>query len=236
MPAARLTPPRIAVLAAALVFVPSLPSAFAQGTAALNVQAEKLQAEYVRGAVDLATEYEKAGDPAAAIALLEGVRKVLPDAPGLKEKMDALQDDVLSAGETALSIEAPTDWVPVAQVRKGAAFRLAATGSYRIEMRGAATVDGLPHGDAAAGLMPDHPLGALIGAYVDPTAAQGRGARDRGKKELPKVFPVGSKGEVERTADESGLLMVRLNLPPGAKVTGKLKLMMSGQITPADRR
>ncbi len=208
------------------------PSAFAQNTASLNTKAEKLQNEYARGAVDLAVEYEKAGDPASAIALLDGVSKIMPNAPGLKEKLKSLQDDVLSAGETALTIDAPTDWVPVAQVREGAAFRLAAAGSYRISMSGSATVDGLPPGDAAAGLMAEQPLGALIGAYLDPSAVRARPGRERNKKDMPKVFPVGTGGEIERTADQTGLLMVRLNLPPGAKVTGKLKVMLSGQIVP----
>ena len=230
MPAARpLT------LAAALLFVPAAPSALAQNVTVLNTKAEKLQAEYVRGAVDLAEEYEEAGDPASAIALLEGVRKVVPDAPGLETKLNALQDDVLSAGETVLTLDAPMDWTPIAQVRKGGQFRLAAAGGYRISMSGAATVDGLPPGDAAAGLTPDAPLGALIGAYVDPSAARSRNARDN-KKNMPKVFAVGSGGDSQRTAEENGVLVVRLNLPVGTKATGKVKVMLSGQIVPIDRR
>ncbi|QDT14053.1 hypothetical protein [Alienimonas californiensis] len=236
MSAARLT-----ALAVALLLVPSLPPAFAQNTAALNTKAEKLQTEYVRGAVDLATEYEKAGDPGAAMALLETVKKVVPDNAALEAKLKELQNDVLSAGETVLTIDASTEWQPVAQVREGAAFRLAAAGSYRISMTGSSTVDGLPPGDVAAGLISDAPLGALIGAYVDPNAAAAaaRGGRtgNRGnEKDKPKVFTLGAGGEIERTADETGLLMVRLNLPVGARPTGKLKVMMSGQITPASGR
>ena len=141
----------------------------------------------------------------------------MPDAPGLREKLAELQEDVLSAGETTLTIDAPTEWVAVAQVREGAKFRLAASGGYRISMSGAATVEGLPPGDAKAGLMKEHPLGALIGAYVDPAALRPRaGKRDDKQPKLPEVFPVVDK-DVERTADSSGVLMVRLNLPPGRR-------------------
>lgn len=230
-----MSPARLSVLVAALTLAPSLPSAFAQNTAALNTKAEKLQTEFVRGAVDLAGEYERAGDPAGAIALLERVQKVLPDAPGLKEKLDSLQNDVLSAGETTLTIDASGDWTPVAQVREGGAFRLAAAGAYRITMTGAATVEGVPPGSAAAGFTTEAPLGALIGAYVDPAATRDRGNRGR-KKDEPKVFPVGAGGDVDRTADQTGLLVVRLNLPEGARASGKLKLMLSGQVEPIDRR
>ncbi|MFH5806900.1 hypothetical protein [Alienimonas sp. DA493] len=235
-----MTAARLTALAAALLLVPSLPPAFAQNTTALNTKAEKLQTEYVRGAVELATEYEKAGDPSGAIALLETVQKVVPDNAALEAKLKELQNDVLSAGETVLTIDASSEWQPVAQVREGAAFRLAAAGSYRISMTGSSTVDGLPPGDAAAGLVSEAPLGALIGAYVDPSAAAGRNARggnrDRGKQDEPKVFTVGTGGEIERTAERTGLLMVRLNLPVGARPSGKLRVMMSGQITPANGR
>ncbi|MEM9702571.1 MAG: hypothetical protein AAF907_09020, partial [Planctomycetota bacterium] len=104
--------------------------AVAQDTTSLKTKVENLQTEYVRGAIELAVEYEKAGDPASAIELLENVAKVLPDAPGLQQKLDQLQDDVLSADQTSLTIDAPMEWTAVAEVREGAAFRLAASGSY----------------------------------------------------------------------------------------------------------
>lgn len=227
--------PLLAAVAVAVLSGPALSPCSAQDTSGLNTKVEKLRQEYARGAVGLATEYEKAGDPAAAIALLEDVNKIVPDAPGLKEKLAELQEDVLSAGETTLTIDAPTEWVTVAQVREGAKFRLTASGGYRISMTGAATVEGLPPGDAKAGLVPEHPLGALIGAYVDPAALRPRGGQRDDKQKLPEVFPVAGK-DVERTAAASGVLMVRLNLPPGAKVNGKLRVMMSGQISPASTR
>ena len=218
----------VALLAAGL----SVPPAAAQNTGALATKAERLQAEYVRGAIDLAGEFERAGDPNAAISLLQGVRKVVPDAPGLEAKLSDLEERVLSAGETTLNVDAPTDWTPVAQVRKGGVFRLAASGTYRLNMAGTAGVEGLPPGDAAAGLVKDAPLGALIGAYVDPAAAA-RGGR---KKDLPKVFEVGAGGGQQRTADETGVLMVRLNLPVGARASGKLQIVLSGQVAALDRR
>jgi len=211
------------------------PPAFAQNTATLNTKAEKLQAEFVRGAVDLASEYEKAGDPAAAIALLERVGKVLPENRELQQKLDDLQNDVLSADETTLTIDASNDWTPIAQVRKGAAYRLAAAGSYRISMSGNVTIDGVPPGDNVSGLTDEAPLGALIGAYVDPQATRGRPSRDR-KKNQPKIFRIKSDGASDRTADETGLLVVRLNLPEGARASGKIRVLLSGQIEPLDRR
>ena len=219
-------------LSAALLAAPPFAApAAAQNTGALAGKAERLQQDYVRGAVDLAGEFERAGDPGAAISLLRGVQKILPDAPGLQAKLDELEEDVLSAGETTLTIDAPLEWTPVAQVREGGVFRLGAAGTYRLSMSGTASVEGLPPGDATAGFVPDAPLGALIGAIVDPATVGKKGRRGQ---RLPEVFAVGGAGETTSKAD--GMLVVRLNVPTGSKAVGKLRVTLSGQVAPAGRR
>ena len=227
----------------AVLFASALPAAVSpaigQDRGALAGRAETLQREYVRGAVDLAGEFERAGDPAGAIALLERVRAVAPDAPGLDDKLDELREGVLSRGETLLVLNAPTDWTPVARVGAGRPFRLAAEGSLRLSMAGELTPAGLPPGSPRGGLMAEFPLGALVGTYLDPKRAardrNPRRRRDRNEEEQ-EVFLIGAGGPEERSADVDGVLLVRLNVPAGTKVVGKVKLTLSGDVLPAQGR
>ena len=227
-----------APLAAALLLCVTVPAA-AQDAAILAGRAEKLQREYVRGAVDLAGEYEKAGDPAGAIALLESVRTVVPDAAGLDARLRELREDVLSGGETELVLNAPTDWTPVARVGAGRPFRVAAAGELRLTMTGTISPAGLPPGGPRAGLMPEFPVGALLGTYLDPQrAARDRARRGRPPRDEPEqeTFLIGAGGPEERASGVDGVLLVRLNVPAGAKVVGRLKLTLSGEVLPAQER
>ena len=226
------------------VFALAAGPAWGQGTAGLANRAEKLQQQYVRGALELAGEFEAAGDPDGAIALLQSVRRAAPDAPGVDERLRALEEGILSAGETTLTLDAPLDWTPVARVREGGSFRAAVDGSYRLTLSGTVPPSGLPPGEAAAGFVPDLPLGALIGAYVEPRAARanprGRRGDDRRGGDDPEAFALagGDAGPAggQFTADTTGLLLVRLNLPPGCRAVGKLKLTLSGQVAAAPAR
>ena len=229
---------RPAALAAVLLF--TSPAAFGQDPAVIAGRVEALQREYVRGALELAGEYEKAGDPAAAIALLERARAAAPDARDLDRQISALREDVLSAGETTLQLDAPVGWTPVARVAAGRPFRLAAEGELRLRIEGTLTPAGLPPGDGRAGLLVEHPLGALLGTYLDPKRVAGQNrpnARRRVRDgEEQEVFAVGAGGPDERSAGVDGILYVRLNVPAGARVTGRVELTLSGEIAPIPAR
>ena len=225
-----------------LFLVVAAPPACAQRGEALKAKEDALQEEFVRGAAELAAEYEKAGDVDGAIRLLERVRRVVPDTPGLGEKIRGLEEDILAAGRTTLTLSAPTAWVPVARVKEGRPYRVACAGSYRMTISGEAGPDGIAFGDAKAGLVEEVPLGALMGAYAtaadlrpDPPARRGTRPPQRQRDEV-EAFAIGAGGPAERTADKTGVLLVRLNLPPGAKATGRLKVLLSGDLEPMAAR
>ena len=211
----------------------------AQDPAVLAGRVEALQRDYVRQALELAGEYEKAGDPAGAIRLLERAKAAAPDAAGLDRQIASLREDVLSRGETTLQLDAPVAWTAVARVGAGRPYRLAAEGALRVRADAAITPAGLPPGDGRAGLLPEHPLGALLGTYLDPKKLKAGAARprrgNRGGDEQ-EVFLIGAGGPDERRSEVDGVLFVRLNVPPNARVTGRVKLTLSGEIIPAPRK
>ena len=71
------------------------------------------------------------------------------------------------------------------------------------------------------------PAGALMGIIV-PAPKQGQ----RQPPEPSAPFAIGN--ELEYTSDVSGTLLLRVNSPPGATCIGKLRVMISGNISPAN--
>ena len=238
-------PPRLAIapVALAAVLLSAGSPAAGQDAGVLAGRAEKLRQGYVREAVDLAAEYERAGDPAGAIRLLEQARALAPDSGDLDRRIDALRETALSAGETTLQLDAPTAWTPVARVGAGRRFRVRAEGELRVRVEAALTPAGLPPGSGRAGLVTEHPFGALLGTYLDPkkAAEDARRAARRPRSqnrsgEEQEVFLIGAGGADERSSEADGILYVRLNVPAGARVTGRVKLTLSGDVAPVGSR
>jgi hypothetical protein len=76
--------------------------------------------------------------------------------------------------------------------------------------------------DMAAGV----PAGALMGMIVPPPR--------QGQRQPPEPgppFAIG--GQVDFKPQTNGVLLLRVNTPPGAKCIGKLRVEISGNISPA---
>lgn len=186
----------------------------------IDQKAMKVQDEFVKGAVDLARDYEKAGDLERSIQLLEAVLKVQPNLELVSQKVDALKDQVLSANNYKIDIDADGSWgKPVGYVRQGKPLRIRVTGSYRFTANLTVGPQGFPEGDVQTEMLKEIPCGAVAALVA---------AKDR----PGEPFLVGADRDV--TPKESGFLYLKVNVPPGSKCTGKLNVQLSGYVLAPD--
>jgi hypothetical protein len=186
----------------------------------LDIQADRTISSFVRDAASLAKEYEEAGHFEKAKRMYESILNVNPDASGIQERLRAAEESILSSNETEIEIDAARGW-GASQVRvfKGRAVRMQARGSYRFITSLDLGPEGFPTEDPARGHMAEGvPCGALMAALVTD-----------GKPGKP--FTVGAGREF--TPDEDGLLFFKLNVPPGARCTGKVQVRLSGYVLPS---
>lgn len=182
---------------------------------ALDVRSQRSRAQFVHDAVELAREYEKAGRPEKAKQSLESALKIQPGLPGAKAKIKQLRESILSSNELEFELDVNRGWgVPRARVFAGRAFRIHAEGSYRFVTNLAVGPQGFPTKNPKAGDMALRvPCGALMGVIVT-------------KNKPGKVFAVGTGQEM--TPKKDGLLFLKVNVPPGHRSTGKVKVRISG--------
>ena len=95
-------------------------------------------------------------------------------------------------------------------------LRIRAEGSYRFDVgSGAITAAGFPDKDPAEDMVSGIACGALMGAIVN-----------EGKSSKP--FLIGES--LDFTPKDNGMLMLRINAPPGNKNNGKIKVSISGYV------
>lgn len=186
----------------------------------IDVKAHKVQDTFIRDAVDLAQDYEKAGDLERSIQLLEAVLKINPDLEPVKKKIEYLKDNILSANDYTITIEADGSWgKPVGYVRKGKPFRIDVTGTYRFNASVIIGPDGFPEGDIQKQMLAGVRCGALAGLVLS-------------KDKPGEPFEVGKERDI--TPEQSGLLYLKVNAPPGSNCSGKLKTRLSGYVLSPD--
>ena len=101
----------------------------------LELQEKKAKEDFLRQQVDLAKAYESAGLLEKAKALLQVVQKVEPKVPGLKDKLDEIEESILSENPNEIELDVSKGWGdPIARVEKGKKFRIQAEGSYRFSV------------------------------------------------------------------------------------------------------
>ena len=100
--------------------------------------------------------------------------------------------------------------------------RVEATGEYKMNLV-AANIgpDGFPTEDAMRDLAGKVPLGALMGMIVTETNEK--------EKKVPEPFAIKSKYDF--TPKQDGALYLKVNVPPGSKCVGDLKLKLNGVTT-----
>ena len=203
------------------------PRAGAPGSVeALDDRSEDLERDYLTGLLQLAGDYEEAGQMDKVRDTLQAILRLKPDTQSVREKLQELDNAVFDANSIIIEVDAARSWVAIVAVTRDQPIRLTAEGSYRFIVNdnvgpaGFSTEDRLQ--DMAAGV----PAGALMGIIV-PAPRPGQ----RQPPEPGSPFAIGN--ELECTSDVNGTLLLRVNSPPGAKCIGKLRVMISGNISPA---
>ena len=190
-------------------------------------RAKKTQEDFIKESVDLSKDFEDAGLFEEAKKVLEVVNKLNGDVPGLKDKIQSLNDSMLSTNKTTIDLDVSKGWgEPVGRVEKGRTFRVEATGTYKfittltVGPKGFSTEE-LPR-DMAEGVR----CGALM-ALIVPVDAKGK----PGKPLDP--IEVGESRDIK--PQESGMLFINVNLPPGHKSIGKIEVVLGGYIARATK-
>ncbi|MCA9114212.1 MAG: hypothetical protein KDA79_03950 [Planctomycetaceae bacterium] len=187
----------------------------------LDLQAEKVRAEFLRGSVELATEYEKAGELEKAKTVLSTILKLQPDAKGVKAKIDSLDNELIVSNPLELEVDTGRGWTAVGvRVFGDQPFRIQSSGKYRFVSNGLVGPEGFPTAEPAAGDMAvGIPCGALMGVILSP---------DKKGLKPGAPFAVGTETDIKPKAD--GLLYLRVNTPPGSKCSGRIKVLLTGYV------
>lgn len=191
---------------------------------ALELREKKAREQFLRDTAQLARDYEEAGLLEKAKALLKTVQRVDGSIAGVKEKLDTIEETILSANPYEFSVDSSKGWgEPVARVEKGKKFRIAARGSYRFVVQETLGPSGFPSGDPIRQMTKGIAGGALM-AIVIPLD-------DRGKPGKPgQPIEIGEGKEI--TPKESGLLFIGVNAPSGNKNQGTIDVQLSGYVAP----
>jgi hypothetical protein len=125
----------------------------------------------------------------------------------------------MNSNDTDIEVNAAHGWESSGvAVFEGRALRIKAEGTYKFDSgSGNLTAAGFVEKDPGQDLIMGLPCGALVGVIV-------------GEAKSGKPFLVGEG--LEFTPKETGLLMLRVNAPPGNKNSGKIKVSISGFVQP----
>ncbi len=193
---------------------------------ALDLEAQKVEGEYLKSLTTLATSYEEAGDREKAEAMLRAILKIRPDAEPVKLKLKELEESVFKEQQEIIDLDTAKGWITTGyMVEKGQRVRVEATGTYKLIVNDDLGPEGYRSEVAnGADFFDGAPTGALIAVIVPPGAQPGRK-----KGEGPQPFLIGTQKEFE--PGESGLLVIRVNAPANAKCVGRLKVRLSGNMS-----
>jgi len=183
----------------------------------LEIRMTKAEESLLKEYMEVAKEYLKKGEKEEALTVLKRVEHINPKMEGLKQEMDRISEELMQENDAKLELDVSKGWGnPICEVTEGKAFRLAATGEYKIIYSTTIPLTGLPTKDPAVDHVSVGPFGALIGVIVT----------DGNPGE-----PFAVSGGLEHTPKKSGQLYLRVNVPAAAKCTGDIKLQLSGAIT-----
>lgn len=186
---------------------------------------EEVRETFLRDTNQLIKSFEDAGQYDRAKVLLEALQKLDPQNDVVKTKLTELNDRILDASEFEVTLDLGKSWQPIGTVERGKPVRIQVSGDYKLVTSIEAGPDGAPSANPAEDLIPHVPFGAVMGVIAAADAAD-RQASDK----QPRPFTVGS--QYEKPADRDGVLFLKVNVPPGAKCTGKLTALVSGAAKP----
>lgn len=199
----------------------------------LDKEASKIETEFLKNAYEISNKYEKAGDLERAIEYLEAMLKINPDLPGAEDKIKELQEDIMTANDFEFKMEVAQTWGnPVAFVRAGKPFRLQAAGSYKLTVSETMSPEGFPQANIQQDLVEGIAPGKLIGMII-PRQGAGAGGNGRGgQNDGPEPIEIGTDKEI--TPEETGYLFLKINTPATARVSGVLRVQLSGYVLAPD--
>ena len=194
----------------------------------IDSRASKIDEQFIRNAVGIAGDYEKAGDVARAVDYLHAMSLLKPGVPAIEGKLKQLRDEVLAANVFNLTLEPSTTWgSPVAFVTEGKPFRVAAQGEYKLLLNSVVGPDGFPEDDAQSDLIEDAPLGKLVGVIVEaPSRPNKTDRKGKVKEKKPQPFEIGAEKVIRPR--QTGYLYLKVNLPAQSQPSGSLQVQLSG--------
>jgi hypothetical protein len=189
-------------------------------TKKIDVRLEKLQETFSNESSAIIDEYENAGQYERAKFLLEVLQKLDPKNETIKKRVSDLEEKILRRVETDQKFNtASGEWTLIGTVQKDVPARVEASGEYKMNLV-ASNIgpDGFPTEDVTRELVGRVPTGALMGMIVTE-------ANQKDKK-VPEPFAIKSKHDF--TPKQDGELYLKVNVPPGSKCVGDLKLKLNG--------
>jgi hypothetical protein len=190
-------------------------------TKSLDLKADQIQSSFTKEAEDLAGQYYDAGHLDKARSLLQAILAVNPEAANIQKKLELVNEGLMNSNDVEVEISPSQSWKPSGAIVLGkGALRIKAEGTYRFEAAvSGVSAAGFPDKTLEEDMVSGIPCGALMGLILT-----------EGKPGKP--FFIGES--LDLTPKEGGLLLLRVNTPPGNKCTGKLKVTISGGVQ-ADR-
>ncbi len=191
----------------------------------LDIEADRLQQEFLQNLVNLATSYEEAGEIEKAKETFGTVLTLDPENEQVQEKINELNNRVFEENQTTVEVDVAEGWVNTGiMVAKDRPVRIEAQGSYRFIVNEELGPTGFPTGDPSTQIIDGIPAGTLMGVVFPRNRPQGEGQQ-------LQPFSIGASREYSPTED--GVLYLRVNLPANHRCVGKLVAAFSGNIAPA---
>ena len=195
----------------------------------LDAKLDEVRESFLRETTGLILSYENLGQYERAKTLLESLQKLDPRNEPIKAKLGDLNAKIIENNEFDAEIDTDGAWQPIGAVTKDRMLRIRVSGDYNLTIsQSSLGPEGLSTANPAEDLVANVPLGAVMGV-ITPAGATGTFAGGNNDKQ-PRPFAVGAS--FEKPADRDGVLHLKVNVPPGARCTGKLRVKVSG----ADRQ
>jgi len=192
----------------------------------LDARLDEVRESFLRDTTNLILSYENLGQYERAKTLLESLQKLDPRNEPIKAKLGELNAKIIDTNEFEVELATDESWQPIGAVTKDRSLRIRVTGDYNVSISLTSVgPDGLPTAHPAEDLVANVPLGAVMGV-ITPAGSTGGSQNDK----PPRPFAVGAN--FDKPADRDGILHLKVNVPPGARCTGSLKVKVSGPDRP----
>lgn len=191
----------------------------------LDSRAKENMENFLNESAKLAEDFEKAGKFEEAQEQMRTILRLKPDLPGIKERMDKLNEALFESNEHDFEQDVKEGWTMRVLVAKGKPVRVESAGEFTVSINLKVDGGGLPTKDPGTDMAAGVRCGALMGmVYPNPDPNKPPSKNDK----VGEAFEIGTSKEF--TPREDGVLLLRVNLPPGHKSSGKLKVRTSGHV------